>query len=164
MLSFLQPILSYSRGGGEGTFISVPFKPLHSTCSRWQASTGRRWKIQGARHHLHLAANATSYVALGIQASRSLLPPSALPMHRMSPSSLVPGTYMYRRQAHAFLDVFGAVLIPQPNGQAQAGCFPGSRVSPLRARRGTEQRAYAGCPASSSCAGIQTPEIYTRMV
>lgn len=152
MLSFLQPILSYSQGRGEGTIFSVPPKPLHS---HRQASTGRSWKTQGARHHLHLAANATSYVAVGIQASRSPLPPSALPMHRMFPSSSVPGTYLYRGQAHAFLDMFGAVLIPQPMAKPKWAVFQGAEFHHRRQAGGQNKEHTQGAQRAAPVLGIK---------
>lgn len=40
MLSFLQPILSYSQGGGEGTFICVP----QTTAQHLQLLAGQHWQ------------------------------------------------------------------------------------------------------------------------
>lgn len=42
--------------------------------AHWQV---RIWKTPGTRHHLHLAANTTSYVAPAMPASSSLPPPAA---------------------------------------------------------------------------------------
>lgn len=66
MLSFLQPILSYSQGGGRR---NLYLRARQTTAEHLQPLAGQHWQeleTQGARHHLHLAAHTASYGALGI--------------------------------------------------------------------------------------------------